>query len=172
MSKLQLSFGLLQDCENRELVRLKHNGVTKWAIVSKMQKDASNLRIAILPGDKAPYLAIAADDMGIPTSDFRSPVLRYGTDYTITPDHAGPCDVGEGQIFGSKGSYILTDTETLLRLDDPTPKDRVAFLNVGTGALAREPKRGRAAFQKWTLWHDSPEDDPVALFEYFAKADV
>jgi hypothetical protein len=40
------------------------------------------------------------------------PVLVYGKDYEIVPDHAGPCDIGERPNFGS----LILAAETLLHI--------------------------------------------------------
>jgi hypothetical protein len=166
MSKPKTKFVLLEDCEPRSLIRLNYDGVTRWAIISPWSKHAANLRlVAILSGDGAPHVENVADDYGMVKLNFNKVVLSYGTDYIITADHAGPCDVREGQIFESKGSFILTETDTFLRLDFPGHKDGGAFLNLATGEVKSEPGGGRAAFKKWTLWHNSLESAPVALIE-------
>jgi hypothetical protein len=162
MSKSPIKFALIADCKSRDLIRLNIEGVTRWAIVAQ---NSQNFRpVAILSGKDAPFVVNVDNDFGV-KPEFEKAVLGYGRDYTLTPDHAGPCEVVEGPLLGVKGSVILTDTDFYLGLDFPERGSRPVFLNLMTGKLSGEPGGGRATFKIWTLWHLSLEDTPVALIE-------
>jgi hypothetical protein len=63
------------------------------------------------------------------------PVLVYGKDYEIAPDHAGPCDIGERPNFGS----LILAAETFLHITGENGGSE--FLNRRNYELGHQPPK-------------------------------
>jgi hypothetical protein len=50
--------------------------------------------------------------MGAVKREYDNPVLWYGEAYSVRPNHAGPCDVNTGPLFGLHGTMLQSDVNS------------------------------------------------------------
>jgi|SRR5712671_1465220 len=165
MSKTSSEFGFLDKCEAGQLVRVKIGSIGEWAIVGA--RDRPIFPLVVLTGADSPY-CINLYQNGHIDGDFDTyAVLKCGTDYEIVPDHAGPCEIGVGQMFKRAGSLVLADTDRYLvvgqRGQQPT-----RYFDIATGKLRGEPGGNTAWYAGWTLWSNllRPIVDRSPLIEF------
>ena len=152
MTNQPLEFGYLEACEPRELVRVKIEQNGEWAIVGI--RSNNYFPIIVLSGQAAPYIINVIHD-GFIDGDFgRYPVLKYGQDYRVVPNHQGRCELGDGTLFKKKGALVLTKAGIYLAAG-VNKQSGVRYLDLQNGNLQGEPGGERAAFEGWTLLVDS-----------------
>jgi hypothetical protein len=82
--------------------------------------------------------------------------LNYGKNYSIVPDHGGPCDIGQGPLFKTPGSLIFADADLYLYAPSEA-SEGASYLDLTTFKLHGDPGGNRAAFGFWTLWYEGFE---------------
>jgi hypothetical protein len=149
MSQTPYEFGFLEECEARQLVRVKIEESGEWAIVGA--RDRPLFPLVVLTGADAPY-CINLYQNGHIDGDFDTyAVLKCGTDYEIVPDHTGPCEIGVGQKLKRSGSFVLADASQYLLVGTRGQKG-TRYFDILTGKLHGEPGGSTAWFAGWTLW--------------------
>jgi hypothetical protein len=112
----------LADCEPGELVRLQVGNEARWAI--RCARTGQIEPVLILGSTEIKTVNIR--EGGRITGDFDTiPVLAYGTDYTIEPDHSGPITIlvrDAKQIPGrivqaESGLYLVAVAEGYRNMD-------------------------------------------------------
>jgi len=98
-----ISLGPLADCQPRELIRMKVEDATEWAIVGA--PDPGYFPLIFLTGDKAPFVVNAAPN----PSDFADRVAKYGTKHRFLHEPGGPCQIGDGKLSKTAGSLVLIE---------------------------------------------------------------
>ena len=93
-----ISFGIIQDCKPLELIRLNVEGSAQWAIVGKPENAYRPLGAFVYEETSYRLLNVSDGMLGV-VHAFDHPIVRYGMDYEIVPDHAGPCCINEGEYF-------------------------------------------------------------------------
>jgi hypothetical protein len=136
------SFKFLEDCKPRDLVRINLGDRTEWALVGT--KNDHMVLICVVTGQGAPYLFdAAAGYIGTVKPEYDNPVLWYGQDYSFRPDHAGPCDVNAGPLFGLHGTMLQSDANTkstlFLCCAFPERGTKKAYYNIESGNFSAEP---------------------------------
>ena len=80
-----VSLGPLAKCSTRELVKVKVDDATEWAIVGA--RDPGYSPLIFLTGENAPLVINVEPEL----SDFsEQPVAKYGTEYRFVHDPNGP----------------------------------------------------------------------------------
>ena len=139
-------FKFLKDCAPLELVRIKLNDETPFAIVGGMEPH-SRRGFVVLDKAKPPrYIHFMHE--GIIDGDFENyQMLSYGNEYEIVPDETAECVIGLGPLFNKVGVLVLAKQERLLAVTDH-PK-QVRYFNFQTGVMQGEPgQSARAAFAR------------------------
>jgi hypothetical protein len=165
MSKASYEFSFLDACEARQLVRVKIEERGEWAIVGARER--SFFPLVVLTGTNAPY-CINLHQGGHIDGDFdRYAVLRFGADYEIEPDHAGPCEIGPAQSLNKPGSFLLAGKDRYL-LARAGNREGMRYFDIATGKLHGEPGGDTAWFAGWALWAAwmTPTADRVPLLEF------
>jgi hypothetical protein len=170
------SFRFLEDCKARDLIRIDLGGRTEWALVRT--KNEWIVLVCVVTEQGAPYLFdAAAGHMGTVKQEYDNPVLWYGQDYSLRPDHAGPCDVNAGPLFGLQGTMLQSDVNTTSTLflccAFPERGTKMAYYNIGNGTFSAEPGGSRASYGGWSLCLDkaiTATKEPVAVTQFLASA--
>jgi hypothetical protein len=103
------------------------------------------------------------------TGDFdRIPVLVYGTDFTIEPDHTGPIVLVVGDISKIPGRILQSKEE--LYLVASSEGGRVDYVSLPGAKVCSEPGGNRALYSRWRLTHKSITRDgvPQTLLDFDA----
>jgi hypothetical protein len=169
MSKTSYEFGFLNGCEARQLVRVKIEDRGEWAIVGA--REHSLFPLVVLTGANAP-LCINLNQGGHIDGDFDTyAVLKYGTDYEVEPDHAGPCEIGAARMLNKPGSLLLAGKDRYLLVRTGN-KAVTRYFDVTTGKLHGEPGGNTAWFAGWALWTAwmTPVADRVPLIKFLPSA--
>ena len=106
-------------------------------------------------------------------------LLCYGQAYVLKPDHAGPCDVDSGKLFGAHGAIVQSDSGSGSSLfvccEFPERGAKRGYYNIAKGTSSGEPGGMKASYGRWALWLDktvtqTKEDVPVVRFPAPAAA--
>ena len=144
------TFKFLNTCKALELVRFTDQHGTHWALVG----ERGNEMLLLLFLNNPPYCANAMGPMDNLQQPFdRTPVLSYGTNYTIRVDHAGDCEVGMiGKLISAHGSYVMTANDDFICCKDNRRSGGAAsYYDLKTGNVRSEPGGERAVFARWEL---------------------
>ena len=155
-------------CKPSELIRFTDQNGTLWAVVG--QHGSELLMLFVFQADGLPCCINIMGPMNIPRPPFENtPILSYGTDYSIRLDHAGECEVGVvGGLINLPGAYVITeDDEYVCCMDARRRGQPPAYFDVKTGHVGREPGSERAVFAQWELaLNDEP---PIRLLRVHAN---
>src|SRR5271168_1627516 len=96
MSAFMPKFEFLGNCKPGQLVRLKEGDETRWAITCDVE---SRFVAPVLIMSLTEVKTVNVMEGGRVTGDFdRIPVLVYGSDFSIEPDHTGQIVLVAGEI--------------------------------------------------------------------------
>lgn len=144
----ELEFKFIQDCNPLDLIRVKLNDEAFFAIIGKAP-DRSQHGMLVLDSKRTPAIVNFMVDGHI-TGDFETyKVLVYGTDWKITPDHAGICQVAEGSLFKRTGACVIADNSQYIIADIHPQMNR--YFNLNSADIRGAVGGGRAAFAGWNL---------------------
>jgi hypothetical protein len=145
---MALEFKFINECNPLDLIRVKLNDEAFFAIIGKAP-DRSQQGMLVLDSKKAPAIVNFMVDGHI-TGDFETyKVLVYGTDWKITPDHAGICQVAEGTLFKRTGACVLANHFQYIVADIHPQMNK--YFNLNSADTSGQPGGGRAAFAGWKL---------------------
>ena len=144
---ISCTLGPLAKCSARELIRVKADRTTAWAIVGA--QEPRFFPLIFLTGDNAPFVINVVLDPG----DFeRYPVAKYGTDYRFVHDPTGPSQIGDDELSRTAGSLVLTeDGEWHLLVNDYNRKGAIRWLHLASGKVVGERGSHKIAFADWSL---------------------
>lgn len=138
----------LNNCSTGDLIRFRTENGSAWAIVGKM--DRAFFPIAVLSGDHSPF-CVSAMLNGTTIDNFDTyPVLNYGSNYKISPNHMDQCEIGDGPLLKKKGSFVLAGDDQYLVVGK-YPQQGVRYFHLATGDLKGEPGGQLATFKSWAL---------------------
>src|SRR6266446_5860811 len=105
-------FEFLGNCEPGQLVRLKVGDETRWAITCKIE---GRFVAPVLIMSLTEVKTVNIMEEGRFTGDFdRIPVLVYGSDFSIEPDHTGQIVLVAGDISRIPGRILQANEELYL----------------------------------------------------------
>src|SRR6266436_6800935 len=159
-------FEYLGNCKPGELVRLKLGDEFPWGI---MCRRAGHYVAPVLILGPTEVKTVNIMEGGRITGDFdRIPVLVYGTDYTIEPDHTGQIVLVAGEISKIPGRILQSKDE--LYLVASAESGRVDYVSLATAKVCSEPGGNRALYSRWRLTHKHITRDGVlqTLLEFDA----
>lgn len=124
-------FRFLTDCKPLELIRVKLNNESAFALAGGMEPN-SRRGFIILSGVKPPHY-IHFMHQGSIDGDFENyKMLSYGKDnYEIRPDHSEECVIAVGPLFRKIGAFVLTDKDRFLVVRDHPQQERYFSLQIG-----------------------------------------
>jgi hypothetical protein len=108
-------------------------------------------------------------DGGRVTGGFdRIPVLEYGPDFTIEPDHTGPIVIVTGDISKIPGRILQSKDEFYLMAS--TEGARMDYVSLPGAKVCSELGGARALYSRWRLMHKNivRHGVPQTLFEFDA----
>jgi hypothetical protein len=137
---LAITLGPFGNCEARELVKIKVENGTEWAIVGA--KDPRYHPLVFLTGKNAAFVMnIDPEDPG----DF-AVVAKFGTNYRIAPDFTGPSQIGDDGLSKTTGSLVLTEKgDRYLVVRDATG---LRWVELESGKSKRRPGLTQNSFCK------------------------
>jgi hypothetical protein len=144
----------LSACASKELVRLEHEGKTKWAIVG--QRDGKVFFLTMFTEDIEPHCQNVMSEGQLKREFEDMIVLSYGTDNNLEEQHDKECNVSGGPLFQTPGSIIHTEDARYLCCKS-TMQDKLVYFNLETGEVREAILGNRAAFAEWILWPHSEE---------------
>jgi hypothetical protein len=159
-------FEFLGNCKAGELVRLKEGDDTRWGIMCGLE---GHFVAPVLIMSPTEVKTVNIMEGGRITGDFdRIPVLVYGTDYTIEPDHTGQIVLVAGEISKIPGRILQSKDE--LYLVASAEGGRVDYVSLATAKVCAEPGGNRALYSRWRLTHKHITRDGVlqTLLEFDA----
>jgi hypothetical protein len=166
---INCKLGPLAECGARELVQVKSGSTVEWAIVGAQAP--GYFPLVLLTGDNAPRVINVASDPG----DFaRYPVAKYGMSYRLAHDPTGPSQIGDGELFRTAGSLVLTEDGDWHLLVNPEGQSAIRWLHLGTGKIMGERGSHKMAFGYWNLCIEGLLEEPseTTLLNYSASIDV
>jgi hypothetical protein len=141
-----ISLEPLAKCSARELVKVKADDRTEWAIVGA--RDPGYSPLIFLTGENAPFVVDAEPER----SDFSEhPVAKYGTEYRFVHDPNGPCQIGNDTLSKTVGSLVLTQDGDWHLVVNKYGERGVRWFELASGKVRGEPGSHRIAFGKWDL---------------------
>ena len=147
--------GPLADCGARELVQVKSEDTVEWAIVGKSAQGFFPL--VLLTGEGTPRVINLFPDPG----DFaRYHVAKYGTRYRFAHDPSGPSQIGEGELFKTAGSLVLTEDGDWHLLVSSEGQSTLKWLDLATGTIMSERGSHKMAFGYWNLYIEGLLEEP------------
>lgn len=159
-------FQYLGDCKPGHLVRLKEGDETRWAITC----EAGGRFVApVLIASETEVKTVNIMEEGRITGDFdRIPVLVYGTDFTIEPDHTGQVVLVAGDISRIPGRILQSKED--LYLVASSGGGRLDYVSLPGAKVCSEPGGNRALYSRWRLTHKGITRDgvPQTLLEFDA----
>jgi hypothetical protein len=158
-------FEFLGNCKSGQLVRLKEGDETRWAITCEV--DGRYVAPVLIMGLRE-VKTVNIMEEGRITGDFdRIPVLVYGADFSIEPDHTGQI-VLAGEISKMPGRILQAKEE--LYVVAASEAGRVDYVALPGAKVCSEPGGYRALYSRWRLTHKHITRDgmPQTLFEFDA----
>ena len=143
-------FEFLGNCKPGQLVRLREGDETRWAITCEVD---GRFVAPVLIMSLTEVKTVNIKEGGRVTGDFdRIPVLVYGSDFSIEPDHTGEVVLVAGEISKIPGR-ILQD-----------------YVALPGAKVCSEPGGYRAMYSRWRLTHKhiTREGVPQTLLEFDA----
>jgi hypothetical protein len=159
-------FEFLGNCESGQLVRLKEGDETRWAITCQVEGRFAAPVLIISPTE---VKTVNIKEGGRITGDFGwIPVLVYGPDFTIEPDHTGQIVLVAGDISKTPGRILQAKEE--LYLVAASEAGRVDYVALRGARVCSEPSGDRALYSRWRLTHKHVTRDgvPQTLLEFDA----
>jgi hypothetical protein len=159
-------FEFLGDCKPGQLVRLKEGDETRWAITCEIE---GRFAVPVLIMSLTEVRTMNIMEGGRVTGDFdRIPVLVYGSDFGIEPDHTGQIVLVAGEISKIPGRILQTKEE--LYLVAASEAGRVDYVTLPGAKVCSEPGGYRALYSRWRLTHKHITRDgaPQTLLEFDA----
>src|SRR5260370_35024526 len=105
-------FEFLGNCKSGQLVRLKEGDETRWAITCEVD---GRYVAPVLIMSLREVKTVNIMEGGPITGDFdRIPVLAYGSDFSIEPDHTGQIVLVAGEISKTPGRILQAKEELYL----------------------------------------------------------
>jgi hypothetical protein len=164
-----VSLGPLAMCEPRELVKVKVQDATEWAIVGA--RDPGYFPLIFLTGDNAPFVINVEPNQG---DDFETyPVAKYGTKYyRFVHDPNGPSQIGDGDLSKAAGTHLLTENGDWYLVVNQYRKAGLRWFDLASGKVRGEPGSHRIAFGNWKLFVDGlkPTPSETELLSHSAKS--
>jgi hypothetical protein len=161
-----LSFEFVASCKPGDLLRVKIEDTAEFAILGA--NEGHGLCALVVLKDNEPPFAINLLESGRVDGDFESyAALVYGK-CEILPDHTDRCEIGIGPLFKKVGSLVVADGSKSLVV---AAKAGLRYFDLTSWKLRGEPGGQRAAFKKWSLWHDglAPSAPSARLLGYRVK---
>jgi hypothetical protein len=155
-------FGTFDECDPGELMRMQiAENRTEWVLKGRLEGPPQMLLVFVLSGARTQNPTSSPYFFEVTNSDAlrkQLPVLSYGLHYHFVPDHLGPCDLISGTIFDAVGSLVLSGPE---RFIGGWFRDAKLYYNINTGLVEQSITEHRrcAAFLRWTLWLDLPDEE-------------
>jgi hypothetical protein len=167
-------FEYLGNCKPGELVRLKVGDESRWGI---MCSRAGHHVAPVLILSATEVKTVNIMEEGRITGDFdRIPVLVYGKDYMIEPDHSGPITLVAGEMAKIPGRILQAkryeseakDEFYLVATAEGRGTDYVSLM--GDAKACTEPGGCKALYSRWRLTHKQITRDgvPQTLLEFDA----
>ena len=156
-----MKFMYLKECATGDLIRFRtDDGKTLWAIAGK--KDRAFFPIAVLTGDGAPFVVSAVIN-GHTIDVFDTfPVLNYGKDFELSPDHLVECEIGDGPLLKTKGSFVMADDDRYLVVGQHRQAG-IRYFHLASGDVRGEPGGMLASFKTWMLRISGLAPNPSSL---------
>jgi hypothetical protein len=159
-------FEYLGNCKPGQLVRLKEGDETQWGITCGNEGRFVAPVLIMTPTE---VKTVNIMEGGRVTGDFdRIPVLVYGTDYNIEPDHTGQVVLVAGEVLKIPGRILQANDD--LYLVASSEAGRVDYVSLPNAKVCSEPGGYRALYSRWRLTHKSVTRDgvPRTLLEFDA----
>jgi hypothetical protein len=159
-------FEYLGNCKPGNLVRLKEGDETRWAITCGNE---GRFVAPVLIMSETEVKTVNIMDGGRITGGFDViPVLVYGADFTIEPDHTGPIVLVTGEISKIPGRILQSKED--LYLVAASAAGRVEYVSLPGAKVCSEPGGNRALYSRWRLTHKGITRDgvPQTLLEFDA----
>jgi hypothetical protein len=156
----------LENCKPGQLVRLKEGDETRWAITYEIE---GRFVAPVLIMSLTEVKTVNIREGGRVTGDFdRIPVLVYGSDFSIEPDHTGQIVLVAGEISKIPGRILQAKEE--LYLVAASEAGRVDYVALLDATACSEPGGYRALYSRWRLTHKHVTRDgvPQTLLEFDA----
>jgi len=166
MAAFMPKFEFLGNCKPGQLVRLKEGDETRWAITCDVE---SRFVAPVLIMSLTEVKTVNVMEGGRVTGDFdRIPVLVYGSDFSIEPDHTGQIVLVAGEISKIPGRILQAKEEFYLVA--ASEAGRVDYVALPGAKVCSEPGGNRALYSRWHLTHKHITRDgvPQILFEFDA----
>lgn len=141
-------FKQLDDCNPRDLVRLKVGERVAWGLIGAPGNEYRP--VVILNQDGSAECHNVVGTMEILKRDFEAPALFYGQSYEIEPNHAGSCDLPPNAESAELGSLIFARTGTFIKCSFVGRQD-AAYYDLASGKLTGAPGGPIAVFGEWNL---------------------
>jgi hypothetical protein len=147
------TLGPLAKCGPRELIKVKVEDRTEWAIVGA--KDPGYFPIIVLTGQSAPFVINVLPIRG----DFETyPVAKYGTKYRLAHDPSGQSRIGNSP--GAAGSLVLAGEDDWYLIVNKFRESGVRWFHLASGKVLGEPGSHRMTFDNWHLCIDGLKAEP------------
>jgi hypothetical protein len=150
-----VSLGSLTMCEPRELVKVKVQDATEWAIVGA--RDPGYFPLIFLTGENAP-LVLNIEPISGDFATYR--VAKYGKDYRFAHDPNGPSQIGDDSLSKSAGSLVLTEDGDWNLVVNKYRQPGLRWLDLSTGKVLGEAGSHRITFGSWKLFIDGLKPTP------------
>jgi hypothetical protein len=141
-----ISLGPLAECEACELVKVKVEGGTEWAIVGA--RDPGYRPLIFLTGKNAPF-AMNIDP--VPGNLETYPAAKYGTNYRFVHDPHGPCEIGGDDLSKAAGSLVLTDKGDWHLVVNKYNQAGLRWFDLKSGNELGDTGSHSIAFANWNL---------------------
>ncbi len=159
-------FDFLGNCKPGQLVRLKEGDETPWAITCEVD---GRFVAPVLIMNLTEVKTVNIKEGGRITGDFdRIPVLVYGPDFSVEPDHTGQIVLVAGEISKIPGRILQAKEEFYLVA--ASEAGRVDYVALPGAKVCSEPGGYRALYSRWRLTHKHITRDgvPQTLLEFDA----
>jgi hypothetical protein len=167
----RLTFKFLDACRPCELVRFTGEQGTQWALAGAHGN--AMLMLLIFPLGGPPFCENIMGDLNTLLRPYEQTlVLSYGTNYSIRPDHAAACEIGDGgNLVRDPGSYVITAKDEFICCRYDRAPTKIGYFDLKTGRVMGEPGGERAVFGRWEMDLKSKEKDepPIPVFQVHAN---
>lgn len=149
---MAFSLEFVNKCKPGDLLRVKIEDAAEFAILGV--SEGHGFRGLVVLQDNKPPFAINLLEAGHIDGDFETyAALVYGK-CEILPDHSDRCEIGVGPLFTKVGALVLTEDGSKSLVVAAKTGKSLRYFDLQSWRLRGEPGGKRAAFKKWSLWHD------------------
>lgn len=158
-----ITLGSLASCKPGELVKVKANDRTEWAIVAAQARGNEYPPLIFLTGANAPLLRnIDSKD----PSDFKT-VAKFGTKRRVELDLNGQCQIGNDKLSKTAGSLVITEDGNWRLVVNKYQQAALRWFDLRSGGELGDTEVARIAFGKWTLFLEGGEREPeIKILSY------